>query len=354
MESQTFSESSLNSSEASFSSDAGHVWTTEQMMATLPPIVTNSLEEQVITTGLLLSIWLYVNLSNGSLLYVIRRKYSLHTPHYMVLAAYMVLDIFYCNMLLVHMVTVVISNDIQVMTDVISRVFTTATGMFFFSSVHIIGLLSYERYCYFIAPLTYTTKFTKTRIYTTIVIICVLAFCISLGVDLVEPRVPAATTMVYQATGLASQITNIVYVVLYGIPCCTVSVVTLIRLRQLISKHKAQVQPSVMSEDQSAVYGVIVKPVKEAFKMVGLVSGSFWFITIPGAIIRLGLSASGVTWADTDYRLSLPLFILSRGSYMMITIFSSLLNPIIYICVLAELRKSVWKSIGIQRNNSHC
>ena len=352
MESQTISEGSLNSGDDSFSSDTGGVSTTEQMLATLPPIVTNSLEEQVITAGLLLSIWLYVNLSNGSLLYVIRSEYSLHTPHYMVLAAYMLFDIFYCNIILVNMLTVVISNDIQVMTDVVSRAFATATGMFFSSSVHTIGLLSYERYCYFITPLTYTTTFTKTRIYTTLVLICLLAFCISLGVDLVEPRVPAATTMTYQATGRASQITNIVYAVLYAIPCCSVSVITLLRLRKLISKHKAQVQPSVMSEDQSAVNGVIVKPVKEALRMVGLVSGAFWFITIPGAFIRFGLSASGVTWAVTDYRLSMPLFVLSRGSYLMITVLTSLLNPIIYMAVLTDLRKAVCKCIGIQRNNS--
>ena len=184
---------------------------------------------------------------------------------------------------------------------------------------------------------------------------CVLAFCISLGTDLMEPRIPVATTMMYQATSQASQILNIVYTVLYTIPCCTMSVITLIRLRLLISKHKAQVQPapsSMMSEDQSAVNGVNVKPVKEALKMVGLVSGSFWLVTVPGFLIRLGLSAYGVTWADTDYRVSLSLFILSRASYMMITVFTSLLNPIIYMAVLTDLRKAVWKCIGIQRNNS--
>ena len=270
----------------------------------------------------------------------------------MVLVSYMVLDILYCNITLVHMVTVVISNNIQVMTDVVSRAFATGTLTFLLSSVHIIGLLSYERYCYFIKPLTYATKFTKTRIYTTIIIICIVAFCISLGTDLVEPRVPVATTMVYHLTGLASQILNIVYAVFYAIPCCTLSVITLIRLHLLISKHKTQVQPIVMSEDQSAVTGVIVKPVKEAIKMVGLVSGSFWLVTIPGFFIRFGLSASSVTWADTDYRLSLPLFVLSRGSYMMITIFTSLLNPIIYISVLTDLRDAAWKCNGIQRNNS--
>ena len=323
-------------------------------MTTLSPIVTDGPWEQAITAFLLLCCWLYVNLSNGCLLYIISCEYSLHTPHYMVLASYMVLDIVYCNIILSHMITVVISNNIQVMTDVVSRAVVIACATFHLASVHMTGLFAYERYSYFITPLTYTIKCTVSRIYAAIILFMAIAFCISLGVDLVESRIPVATTMMYQVTGLASQITNIVFALIYAIPCCTVSVVTLIRLSLLISKHKAQVQPTpsgVISEDQSAVSGNVMKPVREALKMVALVSGSFWLLTIPGFMIRLGLSASGVTWADTDYRVSLPLFALSRASYLMLTVLSSVLNPIIYMTVLTQLREAVWKRIGIQSNS---
>ena len=324
-------------------------------MTTLSPIVTDSLWEQVITAGLLILFWVYVNVSNGSLFYVIRSEYSLHTPQYMVLQSYMVCDTSYCNLTLLHMVPVVISNDIHVMSPAVSRILVTAIGSFLFSSLHLVGLLAYERYCYFNTPLKYTKKFTKTRIYTTVIIIYILALSIALAVDLVDPRIPVATIMTYQAAGLSMKITSIIYAVVYAIPSGTMSIVTLIKLRLIISKHKARVQPAVsidMNEDQSEISGMIVRPVKKALKMVALVSGSFWLTMVPGFLIRIGLAAFGVTWADTDSRISLPMFALSRANYLMITVLSSVLNPIIYISVLTELREAAWKCIGIKRSNS--
>ena len=353
-DSQTFSGSTSSSGDVSDSSLAGGLWTTETM-ATVVPIVTDSLWEQAITAGLLILFWGYVNFSNGTLFYVIRKEYSLHTPQFMVLGFYMVCDVLYCNLTLLHMVPVVISNDIHVMSPTVSRILVTVLGSFLFSSFHMVGLLAYERYCYFVKPLKYTRTFTKFRICAAVMIIYVLALSIALAVDLISPRIPVATIMTYQAAGLSKKITTIIYAVVYAIPSGTMSVVALINLRLLISKHKAQVQPAVsidMNEDQSAISGIIVKPVKKALKMVVLVSGTFWLTIIPGFLIRVGLATSGVTWADTDQRISLSMFALSRASYMLITVLSSALNPIIYIAVLTELREAVWKCIGIKRNNS--
>ena len=348
MDVQTISE------DAAHSSSTGGPWTTETM-ATLSPIVTDSLWEQVITAGSLILVWMYVNLSNCLLFYVIRREYSLHTPQYMVLVSYMVCDTLYINLRLLHMVPVVVSNSMSVMSHTVSRILGTAIASFLFSTFHLVGLVAFERYCYFITPLKYTRKFTKSRIYTAVIIIYLFAFSMILAVGLISPRIPVATTLTYQVTGEAVKITNIIYAVIYAIPSCTMTVITLIKLRLLISKHKAQVQPiqlNDMNEDQSAVGGIIVKPVRKALKMVALVSGSFWLTTVPGFLIRIALTASGVTWADTDHRVSIPLFALSRASFMLVTVLSSVLNPIIYMSVLTELREAVWKRIGIRRNNS--
>ena len=336
------------------SSSSEDMWTTETM-ATVAGIVTDSRWEQGITAGLLIFFWLYVNFTNGSLFYVIRKEYSLHTPQYMVLGSYMVFDVLYCNLTLLHMVPVVISNKIKVMPDMVSRIIVAVYMSFLLSSFHLIGLQAYERYSYFITPLKYPRKFTKRRIFTAVIIVLVLAFCFAFGADLISPRIPVATIMTYQVTGLATKLTSISYAVFYAIPSGTMSVVTLIKLRALISKHKAQLQSAVsidMNEDQSAISGILVKPVKKALKMVGLVSGSFWLTITPGFLTRIGLSASGVTWAYTDQRISLSLFALSRASYMLLTVMSSILNPIIYITVLTELREAIWKCIGIKRNNS--
>ena len=337
--------------EATYKSD---VWTTD-VMTTGAPIVADSLVEQVVTTGLLMLFWLYVNLANGFIFRVVRSDQSLHTPHYMVLTLYMMSDLLYCNFTLLIMVPGAITNNIYVMTHVVSRVIMIILSSFALSSVHLVTLLAYERYCYFITPLKYIRKFTKCRIYVTAVIIYLIAFCVGLGVDLVQPRTPVATTMTYQAAGVAGQMTNIVYTLFYAIPSCIMSVMTLIRLRLLISKHNTDVKPiqlNDMNQDQSAVGGIIVKPVRRALKMVALVSGSFWLTMIPGFVIRIVLSASGVTWTVTDYRISLPLFALSRASHMMMTILSSLINPLIYVSVLKEMREAAWRCVGIERKSS--
>ena len=354
-ESQTISGSSVSSEDASLSAGTGGLWTTE-IIATVSPIVTDSIWEQIITAALLILFWIYVNLSNGFLFYILRGEHSLHTPQYMVLVSYMVCDTLYCNLTLLHMVPTVIRNSMYVMSPTVSRILVTAALSLFFSTFHLVGLVSYERLCYFVTPLKYPVKFTKWRIYTAVTGIYLLATSIVLSVDLISPRIPVATTLTYQAVGETIKITNIIYAVIYAIPSGTISVITLIKLRLLMSKHKAQMQPAQsngMSEDQSAVSGIILEPIKKALKMVGLVSGSFWLTIIPGFLIRIALSSSGVTWEDTDHRISLPLFALSRASYMLITVLSSVLNPIIYMAVLVELREAVWKRIGIKRDNTN-
>ena len=349
---QTVSGSSVSSEDASLSTATEGLCITE-IMAKFSPIVTDGLWEQIITATLLILFWIYVNLSNGFLFYILRGEHSLHTPQYMVLVSYMVCDSLYCNLTLLHMVPTVIRNSMYVMSTTVSRILVTAAGSFLFSSFHLVGLISYERLCYFVTPLKYPLKFTKLRIYTAVIGIYLLASSIVLSVDLISPRIPVATTLTYQLAGQTIKIANIVYVVIYAIPSGTISVITLIKLRLLLSKHKAQMQPAQsngMSEDQSAVSGIILKPIKKALKMVGLVSGSFWLTAIPGGLIRIALSASGVTWEDTDLRISLPLFALSRASFMLVTVLSSVLNPIIYMAVLVELREAVWKRIGIKCN----
>ena len=142
------------------------------------------------------------------------------------------------------------------MPDMVFRILVTVAVSFFLSPFHLIGLQAYERYCYFISPLTYTRKFTKLHIYTAVIIVFVLVFSISLAVELITPKIAVATLLTYQATGLSSKISNYFYFFVYITPSGTMGVITLIRLRLLISKHKAQVQPAVsidMNEDQSAV-----------------------------------------------------------------------------------------------------
>ena len=328
-------------------------FTTEETLAsivtdqTLVPLVVASTTEQVITVSLLFAFWCYVNLTNGFMLYVVKKVRKLDTPQYILLACYMICDVLYCNFQLLVMVPVAIKNSMDAIDVVACRAFIIASVSFFLSCVHLIGLIAYERYCYFISPLKYPRKFTKIRIYFSVTIIYSVSFIAGLAVDLMSPRVPVATTMSCQSTGPSVKMANIFYFVVFAFPSILMTVVAMIKLRLTMSKHQAQVGvlPQAISDDQSAITGLIVKPIKTTLRMISLVSGSFWLTQMPGTAIRLILSASGITWLDTDYRRSIALFALSRASYLMITLISSILNPLIYLMVLPDLKEAVWKCL---------
>ena len=214
----------------------------------------------------------------------------------MVLVSYMVCDTLYYNFSSMHMMPVVISNSIHIMSHTVSRILVIAASSFLFSIFHLVGQLAYERYCYFVIPLRYTIKFTKSRIITAVILIYFFSLCLVLTIDLISPRSPVATTLTYQTKSQVVKITNIIFTVVYAIPSGTMNIITLIKLRLLISKHRVQVSPTqsdVMKEEQSAVSGLIVKPVKKTLRMIGLVSCSFWLtiiMIIPGFVIRIGLT----------------------------------------------------------------
>ena len=96
-DSQTFSGSTSSYGDVSHSSPGGGLLTTETM-AVLVLIVTDSVWEQAITAGLLILFWGYVNISNGTPSYVIRKEYSLHKAQFMILGSYMVCEVLYCNL----------------------------------------------------------------------------------------------------------------------------------------------------------------------------------------------------------------------------------------------------------------
>ena len=231
----------------------------------------------------------------------------------------------------------------------VSEVLIHISLILILSAIHMIGLIAFERYGYFITPLRYTRRFTKTRILISVAFIYLFSLCMGVAVYMIEAlRLDIESIMTYQVSGEATQITNILFTVVYVIPSGLISVITLIRLRLLISKHRLHIaqQPNADCEQQAAVNGIIINPVKKAIKMICLVSGCFWMPTMPATLIKNILSAS------TDHQATPVLMALSKASHLMLVVMTSLLNPIIYVSMLTDLRKSIWKYIGVNGNNS--
>ena len=327
---------------------------TKESIITGGSIVTDSLTEQAILLSALVLFLVYVNLSNTFLLYAMKKTSLLDSPQYMILASYMVCDLLYFNLQLPVMIPVLIKNRMDAIQVLPCSVFMTTSAGFFLACIQLVGLISYERYSYFITPLKYPEKFTKLRVYTMVSVIVFFSLCASVFGTFMSPRIPVATTISCQATGENFLMSTLALIGFFCAPSGLMSIVTLIRLRLLMSKHQAQMAaaPEAINEDHSAVHGIIIRPIKKAFKMVILVSVCFWLTIMPGVAIRFGLTASGVTWSETDDRTSFALFALSRANYFLIFLVSSCINPIIYVASLPEIRKAVRKCLRVRQLNT--
>ena len=121
------------------------------------------------------------------------------------------------------------SEKVNIMSVAAARIITSIMVSLLLPSVHLIALIAYERYCFFVIPLRYTQTFTKYRFYTTVAIIYGIALCVGVGVDLIEPRIAVATSLSYQLQGMTGRISTIFYRVVYFTPSGAVSVLTLVR-----------------------------------------------------------------------------------------------------------------------------
>ena len=128
-------------------------------------IITDSLLEQVLTAAFLTVFWLFVNLVNGFIFFVIRKSTSLRENYqYPVLIGYIVSDMVLCNCNMMMMIPLVIANDIDILPRGYCPVLSTLISGALFTNICMIGYLAYERYVYFVRPFKYPRYFSSTRI----------------------------------------------------------------------------------------------------------------------------------------------------------------------------------------------
>ena len=316
-------------------------------------IITATVTEQVLTTALLTLFWIYVNTVNGFIVYVIRTTSSLlENCLYPVLICYILSDVLMCNLHMMVIIPLLIGNTVASLHHLVCSVIMCMFVAMLFTNLWMVGYMAFERYMYFIRPLRYMSYFTKNKII--IVNLCVysFSFVMSLIFELIESRVVIATTMACGVAGPVTKISDAFYILLFWVPSGSMSLISVVNLGLLASKHRAQVDIQIPQEEDGAHTTHTTQPdiaaaIRRAIKMIILVSGSFWITSVPAVIVRESLLASGVTWMDTDGRSNVALFALSRGAYLLMTTVSSILNPIIYISLQNDLRKAVFMKLRI-------
>ena len=313
--------------------------------STAEPIITESLLEHVLTSGFLTIFWLYVNLVNGFIIFVIRTTNSLKENfQYPVLTCYIISDILLCNMNMIIMIPLVIANG-NLLPGYCPVVSTLVAGAVF-TNIWMIGYLAYERYMYFVHPLKYLIYFSNIRIILANIFMYAIAFSASVVIQLTAGRELTTSTLTCTASEAHAQKVNVVAFLLFWIPSGCTSIISFIRIRLVASKHAAQVAAQFPNAENLPEHHF--NPVfawKKTVKTVALVSGAFWITSMPGGLIRIGIYASGFTLKDADNRSDTVMFVLSRGSFLLLTSLSSILNPIIYITLQKDLREAVLKYI---------
>ena len=316
--------------------------------STTEPIIAESLLEQVLTAGLLTIFWLYVHLVNGCIIFVIRTSNSLKENYqYPVLTCYIISDMILCNCNIMIILPLVIANDVDRLPRGYCHTVSTLMTGALFTNIWMIGYLAYERYMYFVRPLKYLRYFSNIKIILANIFMYTIGFSVSLIGTHAAGRELVTSTLTCTASEEHAQKVNIVAFLVFWIPSGCTSIISFIRIRLVTSKHTAQVAAQFPNaENLSEHHFNPVFAWKKTVKTVALVSGAFWITAMPGVLVRIGIYASDFTPHDGDNRSDLVVFALSRGSYLLMTSLSSILNPVIYLTLQKDLRKAMLKYIN--------
>ena len=311
-------------------------------------IITDTLVEQVLTAGFLILFWLYVNLVNGFIIFIIRTSNSLRENYqYPVTTCYMMSDMLLCNIhMMMMMIPLVIANDIDRLPHGYCPVVTMLSAGALFANVWMIAYLALERYVYFVRPLKYPRYFSSSNILLANIFMYTIGFSVALIITLTAGRELKASNLVCPASEAHAQKVNIIAFFIFWFPSGCTSIISFILLRLMTSKHthqfigQFQISENIPEHNCTPVYAW-----KKTVKTVAIISGAFWITAMPGALIRIGIKAYDFTNQDIDSRTNVTLFAISRGSYLLMTVLSSILNPIIYMTLQKDLRKAVIKYV---------
>ena len=308
----------------------------------LPPIVTSSLLEQVLTAVGVAVFWLYVNIVNGFLIYVIKKTNTLcENVHYNLLSLYMLCDIIYSNLLFFQILPATIANNVLVFSYYYCSIGSAIAKAIFCFSIHMLGYLAIERLVFFRYPFRYRRYFTKTKIKITSIILLSLPMLYIIVTDAIFVRVPVTTRMYCILPDSYRKKANLIVIGFFFGPTILISICTLISLVLLVKKHQDRLNPMDAMATQQPMKNMLTN-VKGHIKMLLSVSGTFLLAILPGMIIRLVLFPSGATWKEVDTRTNMTVFIWAKIGWFVEMVLSSFINPFIYVTHLPDLRRAVW------------
>ena len=313
-----------------------------ELTTPLPFIVTGSLLEQVLTAVVLTVFWLYVNTVNGFLLYVIKKTNTLYeNVHYTLLSIYMLCDIISGNAVFFQILPATIFNNVLVFSIYYCQIVSAIGKIIYLASVYILGYLAIERLIFFRYPFRYNRYFTKTKIKIISIILISLPLIYTAVTDAFFVRIPVTTRMYCILPESYRKKSNLIAKIVFFGPSLVISIFTLISLGFLLKKHQNRLNPDMIDmATQQPIRNMLTK-VKSHMKLILSISGTFWLTIVPGMVIRMILFPSGAAWDEADTRSDMTIFIWAKIGWSMEIFLSSLLNPLMYLIHLLDLRRAV-------------
>lgn len=313
---------------------------TTSALAFLPNIVTASLAERLVLClyfGICITFTLCVNCI---IIHVTRKTPALHTPQYFFICCYALCDVFHC--LTAQMVVLgALIADVSDIPYWLCAIQGIIFGGTFFASSHVLGLVAYERYHWFLHPMTYEAHFTKTRLIVLGVLPHVIGQGFSIFIEIYVGRDFFTTLLLCNSSGPNLVYLNQVVICIFYLPSALMTLVCLVRLILLVKRQQQVIIPL----ENTNIRVNKNMSIKQAIKIVFLVSGAFWGTSVPPMIARTSIFANGATWEDMDTRRNMAAYVISRTSHFLAITLSSLINPVIYLVIHKQLRQACCKHV---------
>ena len=319
-----------------------------ELTTPLPSVVTGSLLEQVLTATVVSLFWLYVNTTNAFLTYVIKKTDTLHeNTHYTLLSLFMLCDIMSGNVILFQGLPVIITNNVLVFSLYYCQIISAIGKILNLTSVYMLGYLAIERLVFFRYPFRYNRYFTKIKIKITCMILFSLPMLYTIVIDALFVRIPVTTRMYCVLPESYTKKYNLIIKIVFFCPSLVISIFTLISLGLLVKKHQSRLNPGMVDKATQQPIENMLSKVKRHMKILLSISGTFWIAIVPGMVIRMILFPSGAAWNEADTRRDMTLFIWAKIGWFVEIVVSRLLNPVIYLTHLPDLRRAVWKRLHL-------
>ena len=259
-------------------------------------IVYSSSAERIISLTVIFIVLIITFVSQASVIVTILKTERLHIPNFIVILCYCVGDL----IMVISSSTLYIYHFLYYcMPRVLCRILSSIGVSFAFGLASLTGLMAFERYMYLCSPMKYDRLFKHRLV---VIASCIIYGCpliYSIATEIWLGRSYHATVLACYLPGSGTK--SVIQILLFILPAATITIISMLKIWRLMVS--CSVGPADLPNN--GITPATVNPTiqaKKAFKMVGMVSGTFWGTILPSMIFRMILFSSGFDWPDLDLR----------------------------------------------------